>query len=1173
MERQKHESGNTSSVVRSVASTEVDSSFLLMAFDDMTTFENKTICIISRYPFWTAFRKFLSHLHIISGSLSELPLERWISHLLLSVPLPKPGGNVLVPLPALNEPMVLSMPTEKDFPLVDLPYHRLFACLDCKMIVTIVVGLLALEKKLILMSTRPSLVLDVCELLRSLLFPFDLCAPYVPRLTEPFKSSLDFPGAIFVGIHDDGSPTGLAATVKRTFPEDSFIVDLDTGEMDCDGDIPEKIAAAWEIIPENSRANLISELETLCRDAMIVDGQEPLDSCTDSAFFQHLPDAVEGYGVNTESREPLDDRAIRDAFLRFFCSVLGGYERYLVVPDADFLISGDDWFDARGFLSSAPKANVAYLNCLVSTQLFQSFIQRRTEASDVHCMLFDECLSEYHSASIPYGRLGGDVEAITVDEASQRQQPQILFSLLIDQSATMPAIEYKTSIPTCRSLDASDAESSFSLNLSKASVSMADYSNRQSEVMTISSGDIVTAPSMQDLPPGRSYIYFRDGKPCFPHTLNLELCLPQEPSSWEVEMTKNLDPLLARSEREIEEANRRRKIAVSHHGLQKQRRCLWQLPKVMGSHFLGSWLLCVPALVSQSHLTNDQQSRLLQRALGALRLLRSKQRIVPDEAAYRALMVACGRSKSDRRVELVKLFGLLRSDGIFPSAVTLGQYTKALAEGYSKRSSGTIQEEEYGSVEVTESGSRLGKFLATSSLSSQDFATLLQGLDKSVESLEIQGRRWRQRHSKEENTETKKGLSGRSWLPVVLSSSFLLTSSARENEKRRIRFVCMWSRTRNCTNCGYIPLEEEIQAGWDIVDGENNFGAVPCPRCDSLIVPMLGYKDMSIEEASRLDIQHLGGSSRLIADFAQLPPQIGPTVETPSSDEGIFFVTYIDPSALRMALERYIEEYGEDVIQRERLKQLDPEVFYNLWWYCARFSLPLPLAWNPDEDHYCAFASWDRSGSERGCYSAAKVISELFRSQQVIENDSGLSHGDLANNDVFDTTPLLSRFNLQGFYSTVWDHPDLSKLLVALVEACDKRDFKNVVECIVQSNNRRRRAFVDARDAKSDENPSSRSSFAGSLSPSVELDVYRTILYLAKYQCTTAFHTFFPSTIKPCKGYHFWCAIGTPLPIFDRLLRDAIHRIHNSKDKNVVAPIPEVSDVALGFRCVFGHLI
>jgi len=50
------------------------------------------------------------------------------------------------------------------------------------------------------MSTFPSLVSDVCEILRSLLFPFELCAPYVPRLTSPFMSCLQFPGAIFVGV-------------------------------------------------------------------------------------------------------------------------------------------------------------------------------------------------------------------------------------------------------------------------------------------------------------------------------------------------------------------------------------------------------------------------------------------------------------------------------------------------------------------------------------------------------------------------------------------------------------------------------------------------------------------------------------------------------------------------------------------------------------------------------------------------------------------------------------------------------------------------------------------------------------------------------------------------------------------------------------------------------------
>ena len=85
------------------------------------------------------------------------------------------------------------------------------------------------------MSTYPSMVSDVCELLRSLLFPFDLCAPYVPRLTQPFMSCLDFPGAIFVGIHDDGTTDGLASMVRKNIPEDTAIVDLDTGEIDCSG--------------------------------------------------------------------------------------------------------------------------------------------------------------------------------------------------------------------------------------------------------------------------------------------------------------------------------------------------------------------------------------------------------------------------------------------------------------------------------------------------------------------------------------------------------------------------------------------------------------------------------------------------------------------------------------------------------------------------------------------------------------------------------------------------------------------------------------------------------------------------------------------------------------------------------------------------------------------------
>lgn len=673
------------------------------------------------------------------------------------------------------------------------------------------------------MSTRPSLVLDVCELLRSLLFPFDLCAPYVPRLTEPFMSCLDFPGAIFVGIHDDGSPTGLAAVVRGNMPEDSTIVDLDTGSIDCSGDRVTVLKSSWGIIPPGPRSNLVSEIETLCRDAGIAPGQEPLDSLVDPAFDATMPSTpVQDIGTTTqEHKEPLDDRAIRDAFLRFFCSVLGGYERYLVVPDVDFLISGNEWFDAKGFLAAASEEKAAFLGTLVSTQLFQSFIQRRTEASDVQCLLFDECLAEYHSSSVPYGRLGGDVETV---HSAGSYHPELLYSLLVDQAAA----ETTQSILNDKSFDGesrhgSDTDSSAQqVDSSIVSSDIGEGILRQSEFAKNATGDWVTLPSRSGLPAGSRYIYCIDGNPVFPDTLDPNLYLPRQPESWLVEMTTAPTPMLTRSGKEIEESDRRRKLATTYRGLSTQRRCLWQLPKLMGSHLLGAWLLCIPALVSQSFLTHEQQSKYLLRALGALRLLRSKQRIVPDEAAYRAMIVACGRTMSDRRMELVKLFGLLRSDGIFPSAVTLGQYTKALAEGYSKQRSTGIADDETGGGDASESlrkDVRSGNPFKTCS----DPETALGALDGNLANLEDSGRRWRQGNMAEKetgasheesntnretkgNTERWRKKSSRSWLPVVASWS-LAPSRIEGSEDTgapplapdKTRLIAMWSRTKSCS--------------------------------------------------------------------------------------------------------------------------------------------------------------------------------------------------------------------------------------------------------------------------------------------------------------------------------------------------------------------------------------
>ena len=332
------------------------------------------------------------------------------------------------------------------------------------------------------------------------------------------------------------------------------------------------------------------------------------------------------------------------------------------------------------------------------------------------------------------------------------------------------------------------------------------------------------------------------------------------------------------------------------------------------------------------------------RALGAFRQLRNKQRIIADEAAYRALIAACGRTGNDRRSELVKLFGLLRSDGIFPSAVTLGQYTRALAEGYSKRSFG-MPDDHHSGVEVTVSESNDGR-IDVGGNEEVDAEGLLNAFDGNLAILEDSGRRWRQRPTASRDSTTQRrlstviddksvgtvspgapsaGLPGpnqrqdkrngqRSWLPVSTSSSFVPFVQKTLNDERGLdidtRLVAIWSRTRACESCTYLPLDEEIQAGWDVVGGLSDIPhTVSCPRCGSLILPRLGYKEMSISEALHPPVSDVAHET-----VDGIPRQILSHGVSDDDSTSTGFVTYLDPMALRAGLERYVHDEGEGAL-------------------------------------------------------------------------------------------------------------------------------------------------------------------------------------------------------------------------------------------------------------------
>ena len=576
---------------------------------------------------------------------------------------------------------------------------------------------------------------------------------------------------------------------------------------------------------------------------------------------------------------------------------------------------------------------------------------------------------------------------------------------------------------------------------------------------------------------------------------------------------------------------------------------------------------------------------------------------------------------SDRRQDVVKLFGLLRSDGIFPSAVTLGQYTRAIAEGYSKQSTGkanSIISEFTGELGFSTNEDSVEKLLNLQIPNALDF------LDGNLTELDEVGSRWRQgrdarrrekskhrgeadaksqsipntnENSRKQNSQRR---TERGWLPVSGSSSFsphwkpLKAVDKSFDLIRDFRFIALWSRTTACANCNHVLLDEEIQAGWDddSFDGEDeSLNEVKCPCCATAVKPRIGYLEMPPHTP---EVAKSRADAKVNATKEELPAQVQNKLSSDQNevnDERLGYVPYLSPSKMRCMLENIIEDFGEEILEREKLRYLNPTIFFNLWWFCCRFSLPFPLSISNEallhgapiyNNHCCAFAAWDKSIALTACHSAEKAVTTLqnimrknerpkaaVEFQNLVKSFQKQKNADagglgtrntcieieteditsMAQSLLTENFPLLANLNLQAIGQADWDHADLSKILVKLVEACDKRDFYPAIEAVLQCNDDRRAKFGRGND--------------------VELECYLTLLYLTRYQCTSAFHKFFPTTSKTCKGYHFWCPNAT-VSIFDRMFREALDRV---RAQGNITPVHDVSDIALGFRSVFGHII
>uniref|UniRef100_A0A671PTV0 UDENN domain-containing protein n=1 Tax=Sinocyclocheilus anshuiensis TaxID=1608454 RepID=A0A671PTV0_9TELE len=363
---------------------------------------NKCICLLSRWPFFESFRKFLMFLYKLSANgVNPLPIEKHISHFMHNVSFPSPQRpRILVQLSA-HDTLILSQPVCTPLPLSGADYSTLLMNLGPENCATLLHFIL-LESKILLHSLRPAVLTGVAEAVVAMIFPFQWQCPYIPLCPLSLAGVLNAPCPFIVGVD------------SRYFdlydpPPDVVCVDLDTNTIYLSD---EKRNSNWKNLPKkpckgliNSLGNLHHQLATVRRTAL--EGLAVEMTPIEADFTWHKK--------KTEL-----EMEIQEAFLRFMTSILKGYRTYLkpiTQAPSEKATAADSLYDLQGFLKSRDRAHQKFYSQLTKTQIFIRFIEECTFVSDKDTSLafFDDCIGKAE------GESSEDTRLMELDESQKSE--------------------------------------------------------------------------------------------------------------------------------------------------------------------------------------------------------------------------------------------------------------------------------------------------------------------------------------------------------------------------------------------------------------------------------------------------------------------------------------------------------------------------------------------------------------------------------------------------------------------------------------------------------------------------------------------------------------------------------------------------------------------------------
>uniref|UniRef100_A0A8C6JTP3 Uncharacterized protein n=1 Tax=Melopsittacus undulatus TaxID=13146 RepID=A0A8C6JTP3_MELUD len=342
---------------------------------------NKCICLLSHWPFFEAFRKFLMFIYKLSVSGPHpLPIEKHISHFMHNIPFPSPQRpRILVQLSA-HDALILSQPVSTPLPLSGANFSTLLMNLGPENCATLLLFVL-LEGKILLHSLRPAVLTGVAEAVVAMIFPFQWQCPYIPLCPLSLATVLSAPVPFIVGVD------------SRYFdlydpPQDIVCIDLDTNMVYISDD---KKSTNWKQFPKKPCKSLISTLKKLHPQLAAVHRKTQEGSAVEMTPIEA--------DFSWQKKMTELEMEIQEAFLRFMASILKGYRTYLkpiTQAPSNKATAADSLFDHQGFLKSRDRAYTKFYTHLTKTQIFSRFIEECSFVSDKDTGLafFDDCIEK-----------------------------------------------------------------------------------------------------------------------------------------------------------------------------------------------------------------------------------------------------------------------------------------------------------------------------------------------------------------------------------------------------------------------------------------------------------------------------------------------------------------------------------------------------------------------------------------------------------------------------------------------------------------------------------------------------------------------------------------------------------------------------------------------------------